>query len=322
MRKVNLVFYSICFFIIILNLCCRQVKTEEKNTVPHKAGYYSCTITCKDLERTFDIFIPSSYDKSKSISLVIAIHGGYGNAKSMEKLTEFSKVAEKEGFIIVYPEGIDKQWNDGRKMDEKASKENIDDAGFISSLIDHLEKNINIDRNRVYATGISNGGHMCYRLAFELSDKIAAFAPVAASLSEELYKNHKNGKSVPMLIINGTDDKVVWNGGEIKFLGKSRDRVLSTEDTVKFWVSYNHCKSEAAIISHPDKDRNDDTEVEEKIYRDGKDGTEVILYTVEGGGHTWPGGWQYLPENIVGKTCRDINASEVIWKFFRDCKKI
>ncbi len=101
MRKVNLIFYSLCFFIIILNLCCRKVKTEEKNTVPHKFGYYSCSITCKDIERTFDIFIPSSYDKSKSLPLVIAIHGGYGNAKAMEKLTEFSKVTEKEGFITV-----------------------------------------------------------------------------------------------------------------------------------------------------------------------------------------------------------------------------
>ncbi|MEQ8186601.1 MAG: hypothetical protein ABRQ39_01405 [Candidatus Eremiobacterota bacterium] len=205
-------------------------------------------------------------------------------------------------------------------MDEKASRENIDDAGFISSLIDHLEKNLNIEKNSVYVTGISNGGHMCYRLAFEIPDKIAAFAPVEAALSEELYKNQKPGKSVSMLIMNGTEDKVVWKGGEIKFLGKSRDKVLSTEETVKFWIHYNHCKPQARIIAIPDKDPEDGTKVEEKIYSEGKGGTEVILYTIEGGGHTWPGGWQYLPENIVGKTCRDINASEIIWEFFKEQK--
>jgi polyhydroxybutyrate depolymerase len=135
------------------------------------------------LKRTFNIHIPASFDKTVQLPLVIALHGRGANGASMVFLTHkgFNKMADKDGFIMVYPDGIELNWNDGR-MDEEANdrahRENIDDVGFISALIDSLINDYNIDPKRVYVTGISNGAIMSYRLACELSDKITAIAPV------------------------------------------------------------------------------------------------------------------------------------------------
>ena len=145
-----------------------------------------------NLKRTFNIHIPSFYNKSVQVPLVIALHGRGGNGWSMILLTRkgFNKLADKDGFIMVYPDGIELNWNDGR-MDEEANdrahRENIDDVGFISALIDTMIKDYNINPKRVYVTGISNGAIMSYRLACELSHKITAIAPVDGNIPVMLY---------------------------------------------------------------------------------------------------------------------------------------
>jgi polyhydroxybutyrate depolymerase len=285
----------------------------------------SNSILFDNLKRTFNIHIPSFYAKSDKLPLLIALHGRGGNGESMILITRngFNKLADKEGFIVVYPDGIEQNWNDGR-MDEEANdrahKENIDDVGFISSLIDYMINNYNIDPKRVYVTGISNGAIMAYRLACELSDKIAAIAPVDGNIPYQLLNVCSPSQPVSILAINNVNDPMVpYEGGEIfgHFHRVKLGIVLSVNQSIGFWVNRDMCSHEAIVVEEPDRDPEDGTRVKRTEYLNGINGTEVILYSVEGGGHTWPGGFQYLPVWIIGKTSRDFDANVVIWSFFK-----
>ncbi len=285
-------------------------------------GLKSEVLTRGGLERTYHIYLPASYGKSRPVPLLIVLHGGGGTGQGMERLTRggFNILADREGFIIVYPDGVEKHWNDGRDIRTwRAHRERIDDVGFLSALIDRVAKDWNIDPQRVFATGISNGGLMSYRLACELSHKISAIAVVTASLSEELFAQCSPAKPISVLIMNGTKDPLVpYGGGEITgpFGVRKFGKVVSTAETVQFWVKHNACPDELVIKQEPDEDPKDGTRVRREVYSPCKNNTQVVLYTIEGGGHTWPSGWQYLPERVIGKTSQDITATDVIWEFF------
>lgn len=287
---------------------------EERGTMLHG-----------NLERTFITHFPDSYKKSVKSPLVIALHGRGGEGTSMILVTKggFNRLSDSEGFIVVYPDGIAKGWNDGRideEANDRALKENIDDVGFLSALIDRMIKDYNIDPRRVYVTGISNGAIMSYRLACELSSKIAAIAPVDGNIPFMLLHECFPSTPVSVLAINNVDDPLVpFEGGEIMghFHRVRLGRVLSVNESISFWIRHNHCSDIPFIEQIPDKDPQDGTRVLRKEFTKGKQGTEVILYKIDGGGHTWPGGFQYLPAWLIGKTSRDIDACEVIWSFFK-----
>jgi len=224
---------------------------------------------------------------------------------------------------MVYPDGIELNWNDGR-MDEEANdrahRENIDDVGFISALIDSMIQQFNADPERVFITGISNGAIMAYRLACELSHKITAIAPVAGNIPHMLLSVCSPTQHVSVLVINNVNDPIVpYYGGNI-YAGVRKlnlGKVISTDESIGFWVDRNQCSALPVMTGEPDRSPKDGTNVISKKYTNDIDGTEVILYSVFGGGHTWPGGFQYLPARIIGKTSRDINANEIIWSFFK-----
>jgi len=279
-----------------------------------------------NLDRTYHIHIPSLNNESRQLPLVIALHGRGGTGELMAIVTrkEFDKLADRDGFFVVYPDGVELNWNDGR-MDEEANdrahRENIDDVGFISALIDTMINDYNIDPERVYITGISNGAIMSYRLACELSHKIAAIAPVDGNIPHMLYNECNPARPVSLLAINNVNDPLVpYEGGNIysSIRKINLGKVLSVNESIGFWVKRNHCSPDPVVTEEPDVDPDDGTRVTRKEYTDGIDGTEVVLFSVKGGGHTWPGGFQYLPVWIVGKTCRDFNASQVIWYFFKN----
>ena len=283
-------------------------------------------LTHNGLKRTYRLYLPPSFDKTKPLPLVIALHGGGGTGKNMERLTRngFNTLADKEGFVVVYPDGIERHWNDGRKeVSYRAHKEKIDDVGFISTLIDHLSKDANIDPRRVYVTGASNGAMMSYRLACEIPEKITAIAPVMGALPVE-FTDAKPSAPMPVLMVSGTADPLVpWAGGNIGFSrnrfrrAKTLGKVMSQKDTVSFWVTHNQCAATPTVTRMPDTDTDDGTQVRREAYAATQDKAEVILYAIEGGGHTWPGGYPYLPDWIIGKTSRDIDANEIIWNFFK-----
>lgn len=278
-----------------------------------------------NLKRTFKIFTPSSYNKLSQTPLVIVLHGRGGNGESMILVTRkgFNKLAESDSFIVVYPDGIEQNWNDGRQDQEsndRAHRENIDDVGFISGLIDLMIRDYNADPGRIYITGISNGAIMSYRLACELSKKITAIAPVDGNIPYMLLNGCSPSDPVSVLAINNMNDPLVpYEGGNIygHFHLVNLGKVLSVEESVAFWVRRNLCLPIPVVTDEPDRDPDDGTRVQRKYYKNETDGTEVILYAIDGGGHTWPGGFQYLPQWLIGKTSRDINANEIIWSFFK-----
>ena len=272
-------------------------------------------ITVDGIERTYILHIPESV--SSPAPLVFVLHGGGGTGKRMNKLTKFNKVSNENGFIVCYPEGIDKHWNDGRKVNKSFKNGvEVDDVKFISLLIDTLESKYDIDSIRIYACGISNGGMMSFRLGCELNDKIAAIAPVAISMSEFLYNSCIPGKPVPLMYMFGNEDPLVpYEGGSIRF---SRGEVVSVQNTLGLWVRNNHCNETPFITTIDSED--DDTYVKKFTFTGATERNEVVFYLIYGGGHTWPGGRQYLPKLLVGRTSEEFNASEEIWKWFEGKK--
>jgi polyhydroxybutyrate depolymerase len=277
------------------------------------------------LSRSYRIHIPPGHDRRIPRPLLLVLHGGGGTGENMIKLTlgGFDKLADEEGFVVVYPDAVEKNWNDGRNGDEtgyRAHQEKIDDVGFIAALIDTLQKELNIDPRRVYVTGISNGAMMSYRLACELSAKIMAAAPVAGNVPQSIASGCAPARPVSILMISNTKDPLMpFTGGDVTgpFGKKKLGQVLSAQQSIALWVKSNQCSSVPQITAEPDRDPADGTRVRREIYSGGREGTEVILYAIEGGGHTWPGGQPYLPVWVVGKVCQDIDANRVIWEFFK-----
>jgi polyhydroxybutyrate depolymerase len=209
------------------------------------------------------------------------------------------------------------QWNDGREVQSlQSQREKVDDVAFVSALLHAIGKEHPIDRARVFATGLSNGALFCHLLAAQRAGLVAAIAPVSGGIAEPWASNFKPSHAVSVFAIHGTKDPLVpFTGGAVDhgFGG----RVLPTEETLRKWVAQDGCHSIPTTGSVPDLDRNDHCTVQWFRWSGGQHGTEVLLYRVDGGGHTWPGARQYGPVFFVGWTCGDFDATETIWEFFK-----
>ena len=274
----------------------------------------SASISVGGHNRIYRLHVPPSYDGSKAVPLVLALHGRLGTGEGQERLGHLDKVSDEQDFIVVYPDGLDRSWADGRGA-TPSDKNNVDDVKFLSELINKLASEYKIDAGRVYAAGMSNGGFMSARLACSLADKIAAVGIVAASLSTNTAETCKPAIPVSVLIMQGTQDPLVpFQGGA---LGKNGDRgeVLSHAATVEKFAVLNRCSGTPQKKQITD-DANDGTSIQILDYTGCAAGSEVRGYTIEGGGHAWPGGMQYLPAAMIGKTSHNLDASETIWEFF------
>jgi polyhydroxybutyrate depolymerase len=268
-------------------------------------------MVCKDLVRRYHMHLPSNYESSHSLPLLIALHGRLGTGKMMIKQTHFNEIADREGFIVVYPEGSKRGWADGRGITH-ADKRGVDDVAFIDKLMKVLKEKFSINHTRIYIAGHSNGGFMAQRLAIERSHQFAAIAVVAASLSESLASRFTPSRPMPILFIHGTADPVTpYEGG--KQTGGAR--VLSVVDTVKTWAHFNGCKKSPKLQEIHGLDSGPLVSV--LTYRSCQNHAQVKLFRIDGGGHTWPGESESLSKSGVGKLSAGIDASEEIWKFFR-----
>lgn len=280
------------------------------------------SIIVNGVERTYELYVPSDIDYSKTVPILIVLHGGGGQGKGMIKLTGFNDEADKNKFIVVYPDGINKHWNDGREVNVTLKDGKVvNDVQFISQLIDTVKTKYQIENSNIFVTGISNGGFMCFRLACDMLDKIKAIAVVAASMTIEQINYCCPSSPVPVMIIFGDQDPLVpFEGGDVGFkLFKKRGKVIPVKQTVDFWVKNNECNSDPAITT-VDSSSDEDTKAVNYLYSGGKNNSCVNYWLIKGGGHTWPGGYQYLPKAIIGSTSRQIKASEEIWKFFSGLK--
>ena len=273
------------------------------------------TLTHAGIERTY--FLLNSTENPNPVPLILSLHGGGGDGEQTCALAGgIQELAEREGFLVACPEGIENNWNDGRVNDRnRAHFEDIDDVGFLRALIEQLGMTHNVDPDRIYVTGASNGGMMSLRMACEASDVIAAAGAVIASLPADLSCEPEH--PIPVLLMNGTEDPLVpFDGGQVHFFRRELGEVISTPDTVAFWVAANGCDPTARTERLPDLDPRDGTRVQVDTYSGCDGDVSVVLYTVEGGGHTLPGGTQYVLEFVIGRVSQDLHAGEAIWQFF------
>jgi len=276
-----------------------------------KAHDYFGRIESDGYRRSYIVHLPKSYTTTKKWPLVLILHGGWGAGRKMVRYTNFNKIADEEGFIVVYPDGVRGHWADGRRA-TIADKRRVDDVRFISSLIDKLLLTLKINSEQVYAAGISNGGFMTFRLGCELADKIAAIGVVAATLPEIVAEDYKPSRPVPLIMFHGTDDRLVPKEGGVA-RGSGGD-ILSVDDTLQHWAAINGCWKKPTIKKLPVKIR-DGTSVIKENYTACKDDADVVFYKIVDGGHNWPGA--KISYMLLGKTTKNINASELIWDFFK-----
>lgn len=283
------------------------------------------TLLVDSIERTYIIHVPESYDDSSPTPLVLVLHGGGGNAENIAEVSGFNKKADEEGFIVVYPDGNGKlprkllTWNAGFCCGY-ALENDIDDVNFLRSLIEHIQDTYVIDETMIYATGISNGGIMTYRLGAELSDKIAAIAPVAAqiggqaTMEENIWRIPEPDYPVSVIAFNGMNDtRVPYEGGQPSENNTHVHSLMSVNESIAFWIEQNQCSS------FPQRNISESKNIIIDTYTGGKNNTDVVLVTIQDGTHSWPGGqkgWENGDEPTM-----EISATDMMWKFFTNHPK-
>lgn len=263
------------------------------------------SIVSSGLEREYLLYVPESYDRTRPTQLVISMHGGAMWPAAQKETSQWNRVADEHGFIVVYPSGVSgrgpRAWSAG------IGPGLMLDVRFISELIDTLRASHNIDPTRVYANGLSNGGGMAFVLACRLSDRIAAVGIVASAIFLP-WSACTDQRAVPMIAFHGTADRTTPYHGAKSWVapGVFPDIPAWTEN----WAKRNRCAPNPveSVVA---------TDVTRREYTSCADGAAVVLYTVRDGGHTWPGGGP-LPEWFVGTTSNSIDATSQMWSFFRE----
>ena len=304
-----------------------------------------------EYRRRYLVHVPEQVDAKSPAPVVLVLHGAAMNAARTVAFTQMNTKADEAGFIAVYPEGTGLNplltWNAGGLSPSMAAGK-PDDVEYIERVLDDLDTAVSVDGQRVYATGMSNGGMMCYLLAHRLAHRIAAIAPVAGTMT---FDDPRPTRPVPVLHIHGDADTIVPFAGP-QGDGQAPIRFKSVPATIEAWIAANQCPPEPRTMAEPPTAepptaepptaepptaeransppkttddpkaqptppaelRHDSTRVIRKTYGPGPGNSEVVLVVVEGGGHTWPG----VPaaQWLLGKTTRRIHANDVIWAFF------
>jgi polyhydroxybutyrate depolymerase len=330
--RVTFLLFGLFSALCVIGGCDSGSSSGDPNTAsPPQPGLYKDNAIFVDgVQRTFDYYIPSDL-VSEAVPLVILLHGALGNADSMTgedgsvaPFKVWMDIAESEKLILIFPEGLvrpngETGWNDCRG--DATNLSTTDDVAFIAELIQQFRSTFAIDPDRIYASGISNGGFMSLRLALELSDQIAAVGVISAGMPA-VSKCADADRPISVLFMNGTADPLVpYAGGSIGNPADSRGSVQSTSDSVQYWTDFNQTLQLAPASDFPDIDTEDDSTVRRYRYFDGLQQTEVVLYEITGGGHGGPSIQQQysaLAELIIGQQNHDIEMANEVWAFFRD----
>ncbi|MDP3703637.1 MAG: PHB depolymerase family esterase [Candidatus Omnitrophota bacterium] len=292
----------------------RAARPSASETSTLGAGDSRGSLTVDGRKRTYLLHRPASYSPAKRYPLVLVFHGGGGAGAKIAKQTGFSDYADQEGFIAAYPDGIEHNWNDGRGTTD-AERLHVDDVAFVKALLARLQQELSIDPQRIYATGPSNGGIFTYRLGCEMAGVFAAIAPVIGNLAEPMAARCAPAEPLSVLAINGDADPLIpIQGGECCKRGDG-GRLLSTEASLGIFLHRNGCATTPVRAFLPTL-VEDGTTVEHYTYPGCAHQTEVIWYLVHGMGHGWP---PKPPQarRIAGPTSHNIDATQVIWEFFK-----
>lgn len=263
---------------------------------------YTMPINFENTTRDFVVHLPTGFAPGMHLPVVFNMHGYGSNAPQQIFYSRMDLTADANNFICVFPDGLNSSWNSGFAPPYNSYP---DDVGFVSKIIDTLSQLYGIDLTRVYACGMSNGGFQSYRMACDLENRIAAIASVTGTLSDLTALNCALSRNIPILEIHGTADPLVDYNGSTGY--------YAVEQTINFWLNKNLCSTVSDTVWVPDTDTTDSSTVQEIRYRSCNNGTEVWLYKIIGGGHSWPGA---TIDYVYGPTNRDINASQEIWNFF------
>jgi len=294
----------------------------------YKTGLYTRSIKIAGYTRTYQLYLPSAYNMQVKLPLVIVIHGGGGTGRAAMKEMEWNKKAFQEGFIVVAPDALPvdpkksydlkdnpSTWNDGSGRFNK-DVDGIDDVAFINAMIDDIERNYQIDIKRIYVTGFSNGASMTFHVGIELSARIAAIAPVAGAL---WITNTAPIYPLSLCYITGDSDSFnPINGGITKnasggIVGEGKEKQPVIEHIIR-WLSFIGCSNKPLSKTV----KGGITHIK---YGMGKNNTVIEYYIIEGCGHTWPGHQSLLPQSFLGATTDKMDATVVIWDFFKSIIK-
>jgi len=300
--------------LVFLVVVIAGVRCAHVGEVPGAASLQTGSLEHGGRTRTFLFAAPES--TKGPVPLVLALHGRLGTSEGMARLTGLVPLAQREGFLVVFPQGVNRSWADARKHGP-AAEQGVDDVAFLAALIDDLvalpPNRPAVDPTRVYVLGMSNGGMMSLTLACRLSDRLAAVGSVTGAVPAVL-KDDCAGPAVPVALIQGDKDPLVpFAGGEV---ARNGGPVLSAAEGAALFAQRDGCAAQT-VQALADTAPDDGTTTEVQISSGCRESAEVRLYTVKGGGHTWPGGWRYLRERFVGRMSKDFEASEELWRFFR-----
>jgi polyhydroxybutyrate depolymerase len=285
----------------------RGVNSPSQADEQFQEAEYTRNITLNGLKRSYTVYIPKALPKGP-VPVILAFHPLLGTSKDFAKTTNLSEQAGRLGFVVVFPQGYGRSWNAGDCCG-RAQKQGVDDVAFIRELLDDLASVVNVDSRRVFATGFSNGAKMAYRLACELSQRIAAIATVGAAISMSDFTCNPK-RPVPVLHFHGLEDEhAPFKGGPSKEQPSAVQQ--SVPGTIRLWLQRNSCANDTRLTYK----KGAATCV---TYLNCQKQAEVILCTIEGMGHVWPG---YTPprwmERWLGPGTHDISATDFIVNFFR-----
>lgn len=261
------------------------------------------------LPRSYRAYVPTGYDPDEPMPIVVALHGRPDSGTGFSIITELHLTAERENFIVVYPDGLNLGWNSTMDIPGFRNGGNWDDIQFLQDLVLSLSEQLNIDLNRVYTTGFSNGGFMVQRLACSASDFFAAYAVLGATMVAQFDPLCDPDNDVPIMFMHGTKDvSIRWEGDPMSY--------MPVVDSLFYWVNFNNCNltpRETEMI--PQKDEDAETFVAKIVYEDCAFGGDMWFYGVQNGGHNWTGVPGVIREEIAGLVNTDIHASDVVWEF-------
>ena len=261
-------------------------KSDDPQPVPNvQTGKVTKELIMNGTTREYIIYVPENYTGTSSVPLLLSFHGLTSNMEFNFNYTNFDQLAENENFIVVYPNGIDNSWT--------VNSSNNPDIDFIEALLDQLENDYKIESNRIYSTGMSNGGNFSFTLACGLNNRIAAFASVTGLMLQAAIGDCIPTRPLSILHIHGTEDPIA--------------NYVFVQQGLDFWIDHNTTNMNPIVSNIPNIDTQDSSTVEKYAYINGEDGVEVLHLKVVGGGHQWPG----FQGNM------DINASEEVWNFVK-----
>ena len=268
------------------------------------------------LARRYALFVPDAYDPAVPAPVLVALHGKDQSIEDLQFVTQFNELARQHGFLVVYPEAYKNNWNDGRAVPGiPAYDQNVDDVGFVRTVLEHVASSYPVDVHRLYLAGFSNGAMMAQRIAFEESEIYAAMAAVAGPIPKNVADGSPPEVPMAVCMVHGTDDDLIpWEGG-VLYPSDPQGVVLSVPDSVGYWLALNQCPDTPVAEQLPNRETFNSTTVRKYTYGPGLLGNYVVFYEVGNGGHAWPGASWTQGLFMQGAISQDLNASEAIWAF-------